>query len=187
MDTKSLATLHISAENEKFAKIIEDANRISYGMVSPIIITVGLAGNLATLVTLADRRKFSGRIYAYLRALAVSDLICLIFAMTFVLTGKNILMIEIYFHSVLTYNKCLNCIMDNTISEYPLNFENGFTSGEVVEGETLYAAAFYSAHVENLIINGLFATSVFIVVSMTIDRYIKIIQSPRRIFVRVKY
>ena len=64
-----------SAENDKFARIIEEANRISYGVVSPIIITVGLAGNLATLVTLADTRKFSGRIYAYLRALAVSDLI----------------------------------------------------------------------------------------------------------------
>ena len=94
MATNSIAT---SAENEKFARIIEDANRISYGIVSPIIITVGLAGNLATLVTLADTRKFSGRIYAYLRALAVSDLICLIFSMTFVLTGKNILMIEIFF------------------------------------------------------------------------------------------
>ena len=100
MATRNLATLQISAENEKFAKIIEDANRISYGVVSPIIITVGLAGNLATLVTLADTRKFSGRIYAYLRALAVSDLICLIFSMTFVLTGKNILMIGIYFHTV---------------------------------------------------------------------------------------
>ena len=64
----------------------------------------------------------------------------------------------------------MNCITAKIISEYPLNFENGFTSGEVIEGETLYAAAFYSAHVENLIINGLFATSVFIVVSMTIDR-----------------
>ena len=108
MATKSLATLQISAENEKFAKIIEDANRISYGIVSPIIITVGLAGNLATLVTLADRRKFSGRIYAYLRALAVSDLICLIFAMTFVLTGKTILMIEIYFHSVLMIKRIIH-------------------------------------------------------------------------------
>ena len=67
----------------------------------------------------------------------------------------------------------MNCITAKIISEYPLNFENGFTSGEVIEGETLYAAAFYSAHVENLIINGLFATSVFIVVSMTIDRYFK--------------
>ena len=76
--------------------------------------------------------------------------------------------------------------MPNIISEFPLNFENGFTSGEVIEGETLYAAAFYSAHVENIIINGLFATSVFIVVSMTIDRYIKIIQLTRRVFVRVK-
>ena len=88
-----------SAENEKFARIIEDANRISYGVVSPIIITVGLAGNLATLVTLADTRKFSGRIYAYLRALAVSDLICLIFSMTFVLTGKNRLTVKIFFQS----------------------------------------------------------------------------------------
>ena len=88
-----------SAENEKFARIIEEANRISYGVVSPIIITVGLAGNLATLVTLADTRKFSGRIYAYLRALAVSDLICLIFSMTFVLTGKNRLTVKIFFQS----------------------------------------------------------------------------------------
>ena len=96
MATNSIAT---SAENEKLARIIEDANRISYGIVSPIIITVGLAGNLATLVTLADTRKFSGRIYAYLRALAVSDLICLIFSMTFVLTGKNRLTVKIFFQS----------------------------------------------------------------------------------------
>ena len=97
MATNNIAT---SAENEKFARIIEEANRISYGVVSPIIITVGLAGNLATLVTLADTRKFSGRIYAYLRALAVSDLICLIFSMTFVLTGKNRLTVKIFFQSL---------------------------------------------------------------------------------------
>ena len=96
MATNNIAT---SAENEKFARIIEDANRISYGVVSPIIITVGLAGNLATLITLADTGKFSGRIYAYLRALAVSDLICLIFSMTFVLTGKNRLTVKIFFQS----------------------------------------------------------------------------------------
>ena len=95
MASKSNVT---SAENEKSAEIIEDANRISYGMVSPIIITVGLAGNLATLITLADTRKFSGRIYAYLRALAVSDLICLIFSMTFVLTGKNRSMVKYLFN-----------------------------------------------------------------------------------------
>ena len=58
----------------------------------------------------------------------------------------------------------------NFLLEYSVNFENGFTSSEIKEGTTIQAVAFYWAYIENVIINAFFATSVFIIVCMTIDR-----------------
>ena len=64
--------------------IIDNANLVAYGVVAPVIFAIGLAGNLATLVTLANTTKFSGRIYTYIRALALSDLTCIIFCVIYV-------------------------------------------------------------------------------------------------------
>ena len=68
--------------------IIENANIVAYGVVAPLIFAIGLAGNLATLVTLANTTKFSGRIYTYIRALALSDLTCIIFCVIAVSQSK---------------------------------------------------------------------------------------------------
>ena len=81
-------TKHISNdETEHHKEIIDNATFIGYGVVAPVIFAVGLAGNLATLVTLSNRTKFSGRIYTYLRALAISDLGCLILSIIMVALG----------------------------------------------------------------------------------------------------
>ena len=65
-------------ETVQHESVIDDARQIGYGVVAPIIFTIGLAGNLATIVTLRNKKKFSGRLYTYLRALAISDVSCLI-------------------------------------------------------------------------------------------------------------
>ena len=75
----------------------------------------------------------------------------------------KVLIDSIYILFIITY-----CLIK--LVEYPVNFDNGFVSGEVPEGTTMYAAAFYWAYIENVIINGFFASSVFIIVCMTIDR-----------------
>ena len=75
-------------ESDKHKEIIDSANSFAYGVIAPIIVAIGLMGNLATLVTLANRAKFSGRIYTYIRALALSDLACLISSIICVSFGK---------------------------------------------------------------------------------------------------
>ena len=75
-------------EPDKKNEIIDNANIIAYGVIAPLIVAIGLIGNLATLVTLANRTKFSGRIYTYIRALALSDLACLISSIICVSFGK---------------------------------------------------------------------------------------------------
>ena len=66
--------------NEENKVIIDNAEIVAYGLVAPIIFSIGLIGNLATLATLANTAKFSGRIYSYIRALALSDFACLVFS-----------------------------------------------------------------------------------------------------------
>ena len=63
--------------------IINNAQMIAYGLVAPIIFSIGLIGNLATLATLSNTGKFSERIYTYIRALALSDFACLVFSVLF--------------------------------------------------------------------------------------------------------
>ena len=79
--------LVINEKTEDHKEIIDNATFIGYGVVAPVIFAVGLAGNLATLVTLSNRAKFSGRIYTYLRALAISDLGCLVLSIIMVALG----------------------------------------------------------------------------------------------------
>ena len=60
----------------------EDKNQaliITYLYFAPLLYTLGLAGSIASLVTLQSS-QFSARIYVYLRALALSDLAFLAFA-----------------------------------------------------------------------------------------------------------
>ena len=75
-------------ESDRHKEIIDNANLFAYGVIAPIIVAIGLMGNLATLVTLANRAKFSGRIYTYIRTLALSDLACLISSIICVSFGK---------------------------------------------------------------------------------------------------
>ena len=63
-------------------EIIELANSIGYKYIAPVIFALGLAGNLANIIILRNRKKFSGRLYIYLRALAITDIICLCFAIS---------------------------------------------------------------------------------------------------------
>ena len=65
-------------------EMIEFANEIGYGYVAPIIFAIGLAGNVANVIVLKNKKKFSGRLYSYLRALAITDIICLCFAISFI-------------------------------------------------------------------------------------------------------
>ena len=56
---------------------IELANTIGYGYIAPTILAIGLSGNTLIIIILSNRKRFSSRIYTYLRALAITDIICL--------------------------------------------------------------------------------------------------------------
>lgn len=59
---------------------------ITYCYILPVICVLGIIGNLMNVVTLASNRLRAVS-YLYLRALAVADLMCMIFVLTFV-TGE---------------------------------------------------------------------------------------------------
>ena len=63
-------------------ELIELANYYGYKYVAPVIFAIGLAGNVANMIILRNRKKFSGRLYIYLRALALTDILCLCFAIS---------------------------------------------------------------------------------------------------------
>ena len=77
-----------NAQTTQHKGIIDKAENIGYQVVAPVIFAIGLTGNMATLVTLGNRTKFSGRLYTYLRALAISDLCCLIVLVAWTITGR---------------------------------------------------------------------------------------------------
>lgn len=56
---------------------------ITYCYILPIICVLGIIGNLMNVVTLASRRLRAVS-YMYLRALAIADLLCMIYVMAFV-------------------------------------------------------------------------------------------------------
>ena len=96
MEQNNLLTNNNTEENKE---LIKNAETIAYGLVAPIIFGIGIIGNLATLATLANTAKFSGRIYTYIRALALSDLSCLIFSVFYsALSKHNISLILISFN-----------------------------------------------------------------------------------------
>ena len=63
-------------------ELIALANGIGYRYVAPVIFAIGLLGNVANIVVLQNTKRFSGRLYVYLRALALTDIICLSFAVS---------------------------------------------------------------------------------------------------------
>lgn len=63
-------------------ELIELANVIGYKYLAPIIFAFGLVGNVANMIILSNMKKFSGRLYIYLRALAIADIICVCFAIS---------------------------------------------------------------------------------------------------------
>ncbi|CAN7939081.1 unnamed protein product [Ixodes hexagonus] len=106
---------------------IDTLKFIAYGVVSFVIIALGIVGNLINLVVLT-RPNLKGVTFVYLTWLATSDLLTLVVAVFSMLR--------------------LHGIQPRT-----------------------YPAAFYFAHVEMPLVNALMASSVFIVVAVTIDRY----------------
>ena len=63
-------------------ELIELANYYGYKYVAPGIFAIGLAGNTANIIILRNQKKFKGRLYIYLRALAITDIVCLCFAIS---------------------------------------------------------------------------------------------------------
>lgn len=61
---------------------------ITYCYILPIICILGFVGNVMNVITLASRRLRAVS-YMYLRALAIADLLCMIYVMVFV-TGEVI-------------------------------------------------------------------------------------------------
>ncbi|CAL4125009.1 unnamed protein product, partial [Meganyctiphanes norvegica] len=66
--------------NETLEKI-EEIRYISYGVVNAAVISVGILGNLLTIYIL-HQPQFKGVTYLYFRALAISDLLCLMFTIS---------------------------------------------------------------------------------------------------------
>ncbi|KAL1418435.1 hypothetical protein MTO96_025932 [Rhipicephalus appendiculatus] len=100
---------------------------IAYGVISFVIIALGIIGNLINLVVLT-RPNLKGVTFVYLTWLATSDLLTLVVAVFSMLRLHGI---------------------------QPRS----------------YPAAFYYAHVEMPLVNALMASSVFIVLAVTMDRY----------------
>ncbi|GAB6027059.1 hypothetical protein CHUAL_013786 [Chamberlinius hualienensis] len=105
---------------------------ISYGVIAPIIIAVGVFGNIANLLVLS-RPNLKSVTYVYLMWLAITDLLGQIFIIPSLL---------------------------NLTDAQPASQSR--------------TSAFYHAHIELALINGLMAASVFLVVAVTVDRYVSI-------------
>ena len=116
---------HIEAEE------IAKYERVVYGYCAPVFYVLGVFGCVANLLTL-PKKKFSARLYFYLRSLSLSDLIYLL------------LVIPLLTRIVKSQNT----------NPYSDDFH----------------AKFYRIFIELELVNGFFTASVFIIVSMTIDR-----------------
>ncbi|XP_075558222.1 putative G-protein coupled receptor B0563.6 [Dermacentor variabilis] len=119
-----------STDERAVAQLKEDIallKFIAYGVISFVIIALGIIGNLINLVVLT-RPNLKGVTFVYLTWLATSDLLTLVVAVFSMLRLHGI---------------------------QPRS----------------YPAAFYYAHVEMPLVNALMASSVFIVLAVTMDRY----------------
>ena len=116
---------HIETDEvAKFEKVV-------YGYCAPVLYVLGITGCLANILTL-PKRKFSARLYFYLRSLSISDLIYL----------------------CLVIPNLSRIVQSQSRDPYSAN----------------YHAKVYRIVIELELINGFFTASVFIIVSMTIDR-----------------
>jgi hypothetical protein len=77
--TSTLASIPATAQSPPAKSGI---NIIAYCYVMPIICVVGIIGNLMNVVTLASPRLRAVS-YMYLRALAIADLLCMLFVLAF--------------------------------------------------------------------------------------------------------
>ncbi|TKR80786.1 hypothetical protein L596_014795 [Steinernema carpocapsae] len=109
---------------------------IAYCYILPVICVLGIVGNLTNVITLASRRLRAVS-YMYLRALALADLLCMIFVLIFV-TGE-----------ILQY------------------------AGHNLNQSILYR--FYQAHLMLSMINWALATGVYVVVALSLERFVSIV------------
>lgn len=109
---------------------------LAYCYILPVVCVVGIVGNAMNVVTLASR-KLRAVSYMYLRALAIADLMCMLFVLAFVSC------------EVLTYHG------------YTLN--------------TSYWYGFYQRHIMLSFLNYALATGVYIVVALSLERYVSIV------------
>lgn len=121
---------------------------IAYCYILPTICVIGIVGNVTNLMTLASPRLRAVS-YMYLRALAVADLLCMVFVLMFV-SGEIMKRIGVELNS--------------------------------------YEYAFYQAHFMLSMINWAISAGVFVVIALTLERFISIVfpihfrswNSPRR-------
>uniref|UniRef100_A0AC35U0P4 G_PROTEIN_RECEP_F1_2 domain-containing protein n=1 Tax=Rhabditophanes sp. KR3021 TaxID=114890 RepID=A0AC35U0P4_9BILA len=124
---------------------------IAYCYILPVICVFGIIGNIMNVITLASRR-LKAVSYMYLKALAIADLLCMIFVLLFV------------------------------TSETLVNL--GFTFNR------RYLFGFYQAHLMLSLINWALSTGVFVVVALSIERFVSIVfplhfrawNSPSRVY-----
>ncbi|CAJ0935680.1 unnamed protein product, partial [Mesorhabditis belari] len=109
---------------------------IAYCYILPTICILGIIGNITNLVVLASR-KLRAVSYMYLRALAVADLLCMLFVLIFV-------SVEILEKQGIHFNR-----------------------------SRIYA--FYQAHLMLTLINWALGTGVFVVMALSLERFISIV------------
>lgn len=109
---------------------VERLKFIAYGIVSSVIISLGILGNLTNLVVLT-RPNLKGVTFVYLAWLAISDLMSLVVSLS---------------------------------SMFRLHG---------MQPRTYFASVYY-AHVEMPLVNAFMASSVFLVVALTVDRYFSV-------------
>nr|XP_053649920.1 probable G-protein coupled receptor B0563.6 isoform X1 [Cherax quadricarinatus]XP_053649928.1 probable G-protein coupled receptor B0563.6 isoform X1 [Cherax quadricarinatus]XP_053649937.1 probable G-protein coupled receptor B0563.6 isoform X1 [Cherax quadricarinatus] len=69
-------------ENYNFDPRILDVHAWAYGVLSPVIISVGVVGNLLTILILMNPKFKAGVTYKYFLILAASDLVALLFSVS---------------------------------------------------------------------------------------------------------
>ncbi|KJH44787.1 7 transmembrane receptor, partial [Dictyocaulus viviparus] len=109
---------------------------IAYCYVLPVVCAIGVIGNITNLIVLASRRLRAVS-YMYLRALAIADLLCMLFVLLFVTT------------EILTKN------------------------GAPINQYKLYQI--YQCHFMLTLINWALGAGVYVVVALSLERYISII------------
>uniref|UniRef100_A0A0N5B8V3 G_PROTEIN_RECEP_F1_2 domain-containing protein n=1 Tax=Strongyloides papillosus TaxID=174720 RepID=A0A0N5B8V3_STREA len=111
-------------------------NLIAYCYILPAICAFGIIGNIMNLITLASK-KLKAVSYMYLKALAIADLLCMLFVLFFVSC-------EILTQLGYSFNK-------------------------------KYSYGFYQAYLMLPLINWALATGVYIVVALSIERFMSIV------------